>query len=140
MKKTATRQLIIATAVALPLQWLLAWLLGHVDGTTQTSLGFIDFIALLAVLLSMGVGGWIGGRRFIGVAIVVTALIWIATVIMLLAISHPVSGQSLPHGLAGVLRYNGLAIVASLILAALGAGAGAWLRHKLTSSPIPPTP
>ncbi len=140
MKNAATRQLIIATAAALPLQWLLAWLLGHVGGSVQTPLGFIDFTALLAVFLSMGVGGWIGGRRFIGVAIVVTALIWIATLVMLLAISQPLGEQSLSHGIAGVLRHNGLAIIASLALAALGAAAGDWLRRGFKPPSTPGTP
>lgn len=131
MKDAATRRLVIATAVALPLQWLLAWLLGHVGGIVQTPAGFIDFTALLAVALSMAVGGWIGGPRFIGVAIVITTLVWIATLIMLLVISQPLTQQPFPHALASVLRHNGLAIVASLALAALGAALGNGLRRKL---------
>ncbi len=131
MKDAATRRLVIATAVALPLQWLLAWLLGHVGGIVQTPAGFIDFTALLAVTLSMAVGGWIGGPRFTGVAIVITALVWIATLIMLLVISQPLTQQPFPQALASVLRHNGLAIVASLALAALGAALGNTLRRKL---------
>ncbi len=131
MKDAATRRLVIATAVALPLQWLLAWLLGHVGGIVQTPAGFIDFTALLAVTLSMAVGGWIGGPRFTGVAIVITALVWIATLIMLLVISQPLTQQPFPQALASVLRHNGLAIVASLALAALGATMGNTLRRKL---------
>ncbi len=131
MKDAATRRLVIATAVALPLQWLLAWLLGHVGGIVQTPAGFIDFTALLAVTLSMAVGGWIGGPRFTGVAIVITALVWIATLIMLLVISQPLTQQPFPQALASVLRHNGLAIVASLALAALGAAMGNTLRRKL---------
>lgn len=131
MKDAATRRLVIATAVALPLQWLLAWLLGHVGGIVQTPAGFIDFTALLAVTLSMVVGGWIGGPRFTGVAIVITALVWIATLIMLLVISQPLTQQPFPQALASVLRHNGLAIVASLALAALGAAMGNTLRRKL---------
>ena len=131
MKDAATRRLVIATAVALPLQWLLAWLLGHVGGIVQTPAGFIDFTALLAVTLSMAVGGWIGGPRFTGVAIVITALVWIATLIMLLVISQPLTQQPFPQALASVLRHNGLAIVASLALAALGGAMGNTLRRKL---------
>ena len=129
----ATRRLVIATAVALPLQWLLAWLLGHVGGIVQTPVGFIDFTALVAVALSMAVGGWIGGPRFTGVAIVITALVWIATLIMLLIISQPLIQQPLPQALAGVLRHNGLAVIASLVVAALGAVAGNTLRQELKS-------
>ena len=114
----------IASLVGLMLFALVGFLFGaklhHVQATPWGELPLLD---LSGVLLSMAVGGAIAGRRYAWYAMGMIALLWAATVFVLISVQPEMA-------LSKVLRFNRLAIGASLLLAWLGAFAGARLGER----------
>ncbi len=99
------------------------------DADVRTPLGPFSLVTLAVTFVAMGAGGWVARRGFIAVALVLTALTWVAVVVTLLAIAGPGSPAPM-HSVGGVLRYNAAAIVLGLAVAALGAWAGQRLARR----------
>ncbi|MDR0184614.1 hypothetical protein [Lysobacter arvi] len=111
----------IASVIGLMLFALIAFAFGaklqHVQATPWGELPLLD---LTGVFVSMLAGGAIAGRRYVWFAMGLIALMWAATVFVLVSVQPEMS-------LAKVLRFNRLAIASSLLLAWLGAFVGARL-------------
>ncbi|BDU18390.1 hypothetical protein [Lysobacter auxotrophicus] len=114
----------IASLVGLMLFALAGYVFGaklhHVQATPWGELPLLD---LTGVFVSMAVGGAIAGRRYTWLALGLVALMWAATVFVLMSLQPEMT-------LAKVLRFNRLAIVLSLLLAWLGAFLGARLVER----------
>lgn len=128
----AHRRLLIAMATAMALMWLLGYLGNLVAGSDAMvggrTDGYTNPMSLLVTALAMCAGGWISGKRFIGAALVLMGLLWIAIVYVLFQISSPVQADALSR----ILAFNGLQIVLSMLAAGAGAAIGAWLQMKRT--------
>ena len=124
------RQLLVATLAAMGTLWLLGFLVSLAGlGSTAVNapvVNQIDPVNLLTTTLAMGVGGYLDGKRFIGVAPAIMVMLWFAIVLVLYQIAKPVQPDALPH----ILAYNRVQIVMSLLAACAGAAIGAWLRFK----------
>jgi hypothetical protein len=114
----------IASLVGLMLFALIGFMFGaklhHVQATPWGELPLLD---LAGVVVSMAAGGAIAGRRYAWFAIGLVALMWAATVFVLVSVQPEMT-------VAKVLRFNRLAIGASLLLAWLGAFVGARLGER----------
>jgi hypothetical protein len=124
------KRLLVATLAALGTLWLLGFLVSLIGlaGVAVTSpvLNQTDPVSLLVTTLAMGVGGYLDGKRFIGVAPALMVLLWFAIVLALYQITKPMQPDGLPH----LLAYNRMQIVMSLLAAGAGAAIGAWLKSK----------
>jgi hypothetical protein len=133
MKKTglaAPKRLLVATLAAILLLWLLGFLTSLITGPAGTNLGtflgYLDPLNLLVTAIAMGVGGYLEGKRFIGMALLVMVAFWVVTVVILLQIAKPL--QDAP--LVPILAFNRMQMVFSALAACAGAAIGAWLRMK----------
>jgi hypothetical protein len=114
----------IASLIGLMLFASIGFLLGSkLNQVWATHWGELPLFDTAGVLLSMAVGGAIAGRRYVWFAIGLVALMWAATVVVLVSV-HP------EMTLAKVLHFNRLAIASSLVLACLGAWIGARLAER----------
>ena len=124
------KRLLVATLAALGTLWLLGFLVSLIGlaGVAVTSpvLNQTDPVSLLVTTLAMGVGGYLDGKRFIGVAPALMVMLWFAIVLTLYQITEPMQ----PDGLAHLLVDNRTQIVMSLLAAGAGAAIGAWLKFK----------
>ena len=115
----------IASLLGLMLFASVGFLLGaKLDQVVSTRWGDLPMFDIAGVFLSMAVGGAVAGRHFAWVAVGLVALIWVPIVLLLVAVQPDVT-------LDRVLRFNRLAIGANLLLAWLGAFAGARLAERL---------
>jgi len=116
----------IASLVGLMLVALIGFMFGaklqHVQATPWGELPLLD---LAGVALSMVAGGAIAGRRYTWFAVGLVAIMWAATVFVLVSLQPEMT-------VAKVLRFNRLAIGSSLVLAWLGAFIGARLGERRT--------
>ena len=78
----------------------------------------------------MALGGVIGGRRFLVVALGLTFALWIATFVLLANIALPAIDGGRP--LLAIFRMNAASAVLSLAAAALGAHLGAQWQAQRT--------
>lgn len=129
----ANRRLFIATAMAMALMWLLGFLANLLAGAGAMVAGPADSytnpLSLLVTAVAMAAGGWIAGKRFIGVALAFMCLLWIAIVFVLFRISAPVQADALSR----ILSFNGLQMFLSTLAACAGAAIGAWLQIRRTA-------
>ena len=125
----AMKPLLVATLATMGTSWVLGFLvllMGLGSSTAMNSL-VVDQIYpvnLLTTTLSMGVGDYVDGKRFIGVAPVIMVMLWFTTVLILCQMARPMQRDATPH----VLVYNRMQIVMSLPAASAGAAMGAWAR------------
>lgn len=114
----------IASLVGLMLFALIGYAFGaklhHVQATPWGELPLLD---LAGVFVSMAIGGAIAGRRYAWFAIGLVALMWAATVFVLISVQPEMT-------LSKVLHFNQLAIVLSVLFAWLGAFLGARLGER----------
>ena len=126
----AQKRLLVATLVALLLLWLLGFLTSLITGPGGTNLGtflgYLDPLNLLVTAMAMCVGGYLEGKRFIGMALLIVVAFWVVTVAILLQIAKPL--QDAP--LVPILAFNRMQMVFSALAACAGAATGAWLRMK----------
>ncbi|MEP6908069.1 MAG: hypothetical protein ABI858_08835 [Pseudoxanthomonas sp.] len=124
------KRLLVATLAAIGTLWLLGFLVSLAGlGSTATNLPVvnqIDPVNLLVTTLAMCVGGYLDGKRFIGVALAIMVMLWLAIVLTLLQVAQPVQ----PHALPQILAYSRMQILLSTLAACTGAAIGAWLRFK----------
>jgi hypothetical protein len=99
------------------------------DLPVQSGLGHVPLGGLLVTFGAMLLGGWIARRRFRWVALGLTLALWLAVLATLLALARPPADS-----LAGVLRFNALAMVLSLALAWAGALLGERLGNRTAAS------
>lgn len=130
-------RLLLASAAAIAVMCVLGFL-GSVAASTDGMLSAAgdrrtNPLSLLVTAIAMCVGGGIGGKRFIAVALVLMCVLWLLIVLVLLQIAGPVQ----PGALARILAYNGLQIALSMLVACTGAAIGAWLRMQ--RGPVPAT-
>lgn len=103
------------------------------DLPLRTPLGTILVGPLAVTVVAMALGGWIAQRRFRRVAVALSALVWIATIVATLAIALPTAaGASM--SLPGIVKFNALAIVLGLAASWLGAMLGERVAAR-THSP-----
>jgi len=142
--RSPLQRLIIAAAVAVAAQWLLSWLFAQVPGIStlewQSRAGVLQAAPLLATLVAMGLGGWMAGYRFVGVAVVINLLLWLMTLLVLARLNATLEQGTLPHHLVRALRFNLPGILGGVAVAALGAATGAWLRQRRVASRLPASP
>jgi hypothetical protein len=138
--ETAAQRLILAAAAAIGVQLAISGVLSLVLPAGQTYIipsraGFIDPISYLMTFLAMAVGGWLGGRRFVPVAAVLSVLMWagILWVLSRTALPGAVRGQAISF--SQIAHDNLLGIFLTLLAAAAGAWLGAWLRQRPRLSP-----
>lgn len=116
---------IAALAVMLVFDLLTSLSGWKLDLPLETAVGGIPFGSLLVTFGAMVLGGWIARRRFRWIALGLTAALWLAVIMVLVATAEPPSGS-----LAAVLKYNGLAVVLSLAAAWFGAMLGERLGER----------
>ena len=99
----------------------------QLDLPVRTGMGILPVGSIVTTLVAMAVGGWIARRRFGWIAVALTALVWGATIVALVAIAPPTAASmSLP----GIVRFNAAAIVLSLLASWLGARLGERLAMR----------
>lgn len=122
------KRLLVATLAAMGTLWLLGFLVSLAGlGSTTTNLPMvnqIDPVNLLTTTLAMCVGGYLDGKRFIGVALAIIVMLWFAIVLTLYQIARPVQPDALSH----ILAYNRMHILMSLLAAGAGAAIGVFAR------------
>ncbi len=123
-------RVLVASAVAISVMWLLG-LLGNLAAGPNGMLSAspdsrTNPLSLLVTAIAMCVGGSIAGKPFIGAALAMMCVMWLAIVVVLLQLADPVA----PSPLARILSYNGMQIMLSLLAACTGAAVGAWLRMR----------
>ena len=122
------KRLLVATLAAMGTLWLLGFLvsLAGLGGTAVNApvVNQVDPVNLLTTTLAMGVGGYLDGKRFIGIALAIMVMLWLAIVLSLYQIAKPVQPDALSH----ILAYNRMQIVMSLLAAGAGAAIGAFAR------------
>ncbi|MET0581886.1 MAG: hypothetical protein ABWX88_06440 [Pseudoxanthomonas sp.] len=130
IQEAVTKRLLVATLLAIATLGLLGYLASFIDrsgGAGPTlSPGYLDPVDLLVAAVAMCLGGYIEGKRFIGVALAIMCVIWIVTVCLLAQIASPTQ----PDALHYVFVYNRAQIGLSVLAACTGAAIGAWLRMK----------
>lgn len=115
----------IASLVGLMLFAFVGFLLGsRLDQVVPTPWGQLPMFDLGGIFLSMAAGGAIAGRRYVGFAFGLIALMWAAIVFVLVSVQPEMS-------LAKVLGFNRLTIGTGLALAGLGAFLGALAAERL---------
>lgn len=126
----ALKRLLVATLAAIVLLWLLGFLTSLITGPGGTNLGtflgYLDPLNLLVTAIAMGVGGYLEGKRFIGMALLIMVAFWVVTIAILLQIAKPL--QDAP--LVPILAFNRMQMAFSALAACSGAAIGAWLRMK----------
>lgn len=124
------KRLLAATLAAILLLWLLGFLTSLITGPGGTNLGtflgYLDPLNLLVTAIAMGAGGYLEGKRFIGMALLIMVAFWAVTVVILLQIAKPL--QDAP--LVPILAFNRMQMAFSALAACAGAAIGAWLRMK----------
>jgi hypothetical protein len=131
LRDVAAKRLLLATFVAVASMWLLGYLASFigVNGaghTSSSSMSHLDPVNLVVTAIAMCLGGYIGGKRFVGVALAITCVLWIITVYVLLQIAKPTQPDALPH----IFAYNRMQIALSVLVACASAALGAWLRIR----------
>ena len=137
-----TKRLILAATAAIACQLVLSWLLSFIPGidrtSTNTAFGLLQPIGYLVIALAMGVGGWLAGMRFLPVALAITLLISLGTLLVLAYANLPFGHASFWGNLAQGAKFYGLNVVVSLLAAALGTWAGTvWARKHPPRFAIP---
>jgi hypothetical protein len=129
MNESSMKRLLIAALAALVVMGLLAFASGYIPGAknlTAGALGHVDPVNSLVTAIAMCLGGYLGGKRFILVALLLMIIMWIATIIVMLQVGVQVEAKTL----GSVLAYNRSQILFSLLAATAGAAIGAWLQMK----------
>ncbi|KRA16789.1 hypothetical protein ASE43_18720 [Lysobacter sp. Root983] len=99
----------------------------------HTPLGRVPVGDVLMVLLAMTVGGAIARRKFRAVAVLMVLIVWLSILTVLVAMIAPDSPPPMAS-LPAMLKYNGAAIVLSLLAAWLGATIGETLANRRTKA------
>lgn len=131
IRDLATKRLLLATFVAMASMWLLGYLASFIGANgagraLSSSLGHLDPVNLLVAAIAMCLGGYIGGKRFIGMALAIMCVLWIVTVYVLLQVAKPTQPDALPY----IFAYNRMQIALSMLAAGTGAVLGAWLQTR----------
>jgi hypothetical protein len=129
MNAPSAKRLLIASLAALVLMGVLALASAYLPGAkhmTAGALGHVDPVNSLVTAIAMCLGGYLGGKRFILVALLLMAVMWIATIIVMLQVGVQVESKTL----GSVLAFNRSQILFSLLAATAGAAIGAWLQMK----------
>jgi len=125
------KRLLTATFAAIAALWLLSYLASLFTPSAAAAVSpfaHLNPIGLLATSIAMGLGGYIEGKRFIGMALVIVCVLWIAIVFALVQIAKPADT------LVYVLAYNRMHIALSIPAACAGAAMGAWLQMRRTAA------
>lgn len=105
----------------------------RLDGPLRTPVGWIFVGSVLVTFAAMAFGSWVARRDFRWYALGLSVVVWIASIAMLYWIAAPAGGP--PHALAGILKFNALAIVLSLAASWLGAMLGGRLARQRAPAP-----
>lgn len=117
---------LVSMLVLLGLSLLTQLFLPQLGGEAPTAFGGIPVGDCVGALVAMALGGALArDRGFIALAVFLQAAVW--TVIVLWLALRPGSAAVATMSLGAILRYNAMALGASL----LAAGLGAWLGVTL---------
>lgn len=101
----------------------------QLDLPLRTPLGTIGIGNLVITFAAMAFGGWVARCRFRWIAVALGAVVWAATIVVLVAIAPP-AGAGTTMSLPGILKFNALAIALSLAASWLGASLGERLAAR----------
>lgn len=97
------------------------------DLPMHTPLGTIFIGGAVVTFAAMTLGAWIARRNFRWIAVTLSVVLWIAVIAVLYSIAMPTDpAASLP----GIMKFNALAIVLSLVASWLGAMLGEHLAVR----------
>lgn len=133
MDTSSTKRLLIASLAALVAMGLLGLASAYIPVTTNATagaFGHVDPVNSLVTAITMCLGGYLGGKRFISVAVLLMVAMWIAIIVIMLQVGTQVESKTL----ASVFAFNRSQILFSLLAATAGASIGAWLQMKRTPS------
>ncbi|MBB1088882.1 hypothetical protein H4F99_10300 [Lysobacter sp. SG-8] len=131
MDKRTLLGCIAALALLLAFE-LMVRLSGHaLDLPLRTPLGELPVAGLFITCAAMALGGWIAREGFRVPAIVLAVVIAVATTASL-QLSGALSPDGPPFALGDILRYGGLAMLAQVLMAWLGAVLGERLATRRT--------
>lgn|GEM_PF-2889323 len=132
---TLRQRLILAAAVAFVLDFALGFAGAKLLPASWQTLtlhknSFIQPVACAAVAISLLLGGWIGGRRFLPIGVGLVLMLQLVALAMLARIAYAAMPQRpLPLVLSSVLGSNVLGLGLQLLAAAIGALVGAALHR-----------
>jgi hypothetical protein len=120
------KRLLTATFASVAAMGLLGYLASLLTSSAAAGSPFahLNPVGLMATSIAMGVGGYIEGKRFIGVALVIVCVLWAAIVLALVQLAKPADT------LVYVFAYNRMHIALSIPAAGAGAAIGAWLQMR----------
>lgn len=133
MNPSSTKRLLIASLVAIVVMGVLGLASAYLPSATGLAtgaFGHADPVNSLVTAIAMCVGGYLGGKRFIAVALLLMVVMWIATLVIMLQVGTQAESKTL----ASVFAYLRSQILFSTLAAAAGASIGAWLQMKRTPS------
>lgn len=133
-ESTAFRQVLVGSVAAIALLLVLESLSTFLPGLgrSATTFGYVEPVSSLNTAIAMCVGGYLGGKRFILVALLLVAVLWVSTIVLALQIAQPPGSNSL----TAILAYSRGQILFSLLAAGAGAAIGAWLRMQRAVPPV----
>ncbi len=140
---TPRQRLILASALAFVLDFVLGWAGARLLPASWQTLtlhenSFVQPIACVAGAISLLLGGWIGGRRFLPVGVALVLMLQVITLAVLTQIAHAAMPQRpLTLVLSSVLASNALGVGLQLLCASIGALAGAFLHRTRPLFPSP---
>lgn len=132
MNAPSTKRLLLVSLAAIVVMGALGLLSTYIPGATSLAArapGHADPVNSLATAIAMCLGGYLAGKRFIGIALLLMVATWIATLVVMLQVGVQVESKTL----ASVFAYHRWQILFSLLAAAAGASIGAWLQMKRAS-------
>lgn len=97
------------------------------DGPVRTPLGMIFAGGIVSTFLAMMLGGWVARGNFRWIALALGVVVWAATIATLYSMT---TAHATSMTLAGILRFNALAIALSLAACWLGAVVGERLAAR----------
>lgn len=135
------QRLILAAAAALVLDFALVFVGERfMPGSWQTltlhGALYLQPVSCVALAISMSAGGWIGGRRFLPVGLLLVVLLQLLSVVLLIALARPtMQHRPLTATATSILASNAPGFALQLLCAALGVLAGASVHRPATASP-----
>jgi hypothetical protein len=116
-----------ALAVMLGFDLLIMLSSRPLDLPIASALGTVPLGGLLVTLLAMALGGWIAGRGFRRIAVLLATVIWLSVVIVI-QLASVGRDPSAAISMGELLEHNALAMVLSLAVAWGGAVLGERVR------------
>ena len=105
------------------------------DAPVRTGLGIVYAGDVLLTFAAMALGGWVARRDFRWIAVALTALLWVAVVVLMQVIGSP-GGPAPTPPLIGIIKFNALSIGLGLVVSWLGAALGERLATRSRAAAV----